>query len=658
MAAQDFFIWGQGGTKKTPEQVAREREIADAILMKAGNTAPVGHWTQGAARVLDALGGVVRQNRASAAEADIANVNKGLIANLLSGSSGVTSPASSSAIPMTSAAGEVAATAPAARAVTPTFADDGTELGSFLSDPGRRATLPAGMRNNNPGNIKFVGQKVPGIVGPSVNTDQGDPQAVFATPEAGMNAMYQLALRKYNGGKTTANKLIAGNMGWTPGNTQAAANVAASMGLSPDDDINLNDPAMAAKFLRGLIIQEHGKSGALYPESMILSAITGQPTQVASATPQTATDAIDAVAPLQPVGQPDAPLSEEVAAYQQTPEYAAAFPGRVQPAQVTGPVQVAGGGDRVPMASSPTGINPAIIEALTNPQASPQTQRLAAILLEQEQGRQNSAMEAQMRDADPLRRLQIERAQLENEALRNPAQTIDGVTVGNRVIDRNTGRVIYEAPQADATFRQATPEEAQKYGSAAGQFGPDGKFYPINPPQGTALQVGPNGEITFNQGAGVKPLTEAQSKDTLYATRATNALTLLNQYEDNLMSLPEAAAGAIPFNLGNYAQSEEYQLARDAGRDFLATILRKDTGAAITAQEEDIYGKMFLPQPGDKPATIQAKRQRRALAVEAIKAGMPPTAIENMAKALGSVPASTDVEVQTDIPGVKIRRKN
>ncbi len=289
-------------------------------------------------------------------------------------------------------------------------------------------------------------------------------------------------------------------------------------------------------------------------------------------------------------------------------------------------------GDRFPMASASTGINPAIIEALTNPQASPQTQRLAAILLEQEQGRQNSAMEAQMRDADPLRRLQIERAQLENEALRNPAQTIDGVTVGNRVIDRNTGRVIYEAPQADATFRQATPEEAQKYGSAAGQFGPDGKFYPINPPQGTALQVGPNGEITFNQGAGVKPLTEAQSKDTLYATRATNALPLLNQYEDNLMSLPEAAAGAIPFNLGNYAQSEEYQLARDAGRDFLATILRKDTGAAITAQEEDIYGKMFLPQPGDKPATIQAKRQRRALAVEAIKAGMPPTAIENMAR--------------------------
>ncbi|MCZ4093048.1 hypothetical protein [Sinorhizobium psoraleae] len=97
--------------------------------------------------------------------------------------------------------------------------------------------------------------------------------------------------------------------------------------------------------------------------------------------------------------------------------------------------------------------------------------------------------------------------------------------------------------------------------------------------------------------------------------------------------LERKPAEGIPLNLGNYAQSEEYQLARDAGRDFLATILRKDTGAAITAQEEQIYGKMFLPQPGDKPKAIQAKRQRRALAVEAIQGSMPATAIGNMAKA-------------------------
>jgi hypothetical protein len=303
------------------------------------------------------------------------------------------------------------------------------------------------------------------------------------------------------------------------------------------------------------------------------------------------------------------------------------------------------------------GINPAIIEALTNPQATPQTQRIAAMLLEQEQRRAEAAQEQQMLAADPMRRLQLEKGQLELEQMRQPQQQ-PLINLGNGTAYDPNNKSFIQAPGSGQQFRKATAEEAQQYGAAAGQFGPDGRFYAENPPQGTALSVGPNGEITFNQGAGVKPLTEAQSKDTLYATRATNALPLVDKYEGELLSLSGNLAEGIPLNLGNYAQSEQYQVARDAGRDFLATILRKDTGAAITSNEEAIYGKMFLPQPGDKPAAIQAKRQRRALAVEAIKAGMPTAAIENMAKALETVPSSTDLEIQTDIPGVKIRRKN
>ena len=595
MAVQDFFTWGAGGQKLTPGDLARRREIEDSLLAKGPDFSPVGDWTQGLARVANAATGAFRRNRLGKAEGENAEINKGLIANLLAGGSGVPSSAS---IPMSGAAGEIAATAP------------GSTVGAAAGPEAYRNAIAS---------IESAGSGDYSAVGPT-NDKLGRALGRYQIMEANIGPWSQEAL----GRAVTPEEFLA--------------------------DPALQDAIFDAKF--GQYVNQFGPEGAAQAwfsgpggvgktgRKDVLGTTVGEYgqrfTSALGGIP--ASTAIESVSPT--ISQAEVSATSPVAA-------------------VIGatPVEVAGGGDRVPMASASAGINPAIIEALTNPQASPQTQRLAAILLEQEQGRQSAAMEAQMREADPLRRLQIERAQLENDALRNPGTSVDGVTVGNRVIDRNTGRVIYEAPQADATFRQASPQEAQNYGAAAGQFGPDCRFYPINPPQGTALQVGPNGEITFNQGAGVKPLTEAQSKDTLYATRATNALPLLNQYEDNLMSLPEAAAGAIPFNLGNYAQSEDYQIARDAGRDFLATILRKDTGAAITAQEEDIYGKMFLPQPGDKPATIQAKRQRRSLAVEAIKAGMPPTAIENMAKALGSVPASTDV-VPTDIPGVTIRRKN
>lgn len=146
--------------------------------------------------------------------------------------------------------------------------------GGAIVLPGVDPKLPAGMRNNNPGNIKFVGQGAKqGVLGPSQNTDQGDAQAVFATPEAGMAAAYKLALKKYGDGKTTANQIIAGERGWTPGNKEAAANVARGMGLNPDEDLNLSDPSRAQSFLRSLVRQEHGPASDAYSDDMIRSVV-------------------------------------------------------------------------------------------------------------------------------------------------------------------------------------------------------------------------------------------------------------------------------------------------------------------------------------------------------------------------------------------------
>lgn len=158
----------------------------------------------------------------------------------------------------------------------PAFAEQAREaLGLAPPAPGYNdPALPAGMRNNNPGNIKFVGQgRNRGVIGPSENTDQGDPQAVFETPEAGMAEAYRLARSKYDGGKRTANDLIAGKGGWTPGNRAAAANVARTMGVGPDDDLHLNDPDRAASFMRALVTQEHGPASQAYPDSMIRAAV-------------------------------------------------------------------------------------------------------------------------------------------------------------------------------------------------------------------------------------------------------------------------------------------------------------------------------------------------------------------------------------------------
>ena len=110
--------------------------------------------------------------------------------------------------------------------------------------------LPAGMRNNNPGNLKFNPDvKWEGLVGPSENTDQGDPQAVFNSPLMGMRAAAKLLINKYEKyGLNTFSKIIqTPDVGWTPGASAAQVeNAAKQAGFKPDDVLDLDNPEILA----------------------------------------------------------------------------------------------------------------------------------------------------------------------------------------------------------------------------------------------------------------------------------------------------------------------------------------------------------------------------------------------------------------------------
>lgn len=159
------------------------------------------------------------------------------------------------------------------------------------------AQLPLGMRiSNNPGNLKYSGsdwqrQNLFGLVGPSTAKDQGDAQAQFANPLAGMASAVRLAQTKFNAhGLDTVEKIITDKtQGWTPGFKGAADNIARQMGVSPTDKIDLNDPATMGKFMRALIAQEHGDAGKLYDDALIKQGVDiamgkgAQPVRVADA---------------------------------------------------------------------------------------------------------------------------------------------------------------------------------------------------------------------------------------------------------------------------------------------------------------------------------------------------------------------------------------
>lgn len=320
---------------------------------------------------------------------------------------------------------------------------------------------------------------------------------------------------------------------------------------------------------------------------------------------------------------------------------------------------------------APPPVNVSLIRAMNNPYMTPEQKQILAGIHQQQQAMQMT----------PYQAAQLQMAQQEHALKMQQATTpepIKGVTVGDRLINPMTGEVMADFSDKDAGFKPASAEEAAKYGAAAGQFGPDGRFYPINPPSGFAVETGPDGQVRIVQGSGagaggLKPFTEGQSKDIVYATRAKGALEAFEPYAGALTSRGERMAEGVPLGLARGMQSPEFQMAKNAGDEFLQAILRKDTGAAITADEQALYGVTYLPQPGDTDQVMEYKRAARQRAVAAIEAGMSPSQIVAQEMALGKsndgqpspAPTQQSAPTQPQQPewidagnGIKIRRKN
>lgn len=333
------------------------------------------------------------------------------------------------------------------------------------------------------------------------------------------------------------------------------------------------------------------------------------------------------------------------------------------------------GGDYQPAASSaapgmapmsmpaPPPVNVALIRAMNNPYMTPEQKQILSGIYAQQQAMQIT----------PYQQAQLQMEQQKHALTMQQAMqpdTVKGLEIGGRLVNPQTGEVMADFSSAAPEFRQAAPEEAAAYGAAGGQFGPDGRFYPINPPSGMVVETGPDGQMRVIQGAGAqgaagKPFTEAQSKDNIYATRAEGALATLDPLAGALPDRGAILAEKVPLGMARGAQSDQYQVARVAADEFLQAILRKDTGAAITGQEQDLYGKTYLPQPGDGEAAMAQKAQARRRAVEALKAGMSPAQIIAQEKALQASGSQTlqpfaapgpDGWAQV-APGVRIREK-
>ncbi|MDP2359059.1 MAG: hypothetical protein Q8M31_23780 [Beijerinckiaceae bacterium] len=159
-----------------------------------------------------------------------------------------------------------------------------------------------------------------------------------------------------------------------------------------------------------------------------------------------------------------------------------------------------------------------------------------------------------------------------------------------------------EAPKVQTVKLADQSEVSRQWDPASGRFIP--------------LQTDGDG----TPGASPK-LSEAQSKDLYFYNNGASLIPRLEAQENDLVNGVDALKAGVPY-AGNYFTSDAYRAARQTGRELLAVILRKSSGAAVTVPEEQQYSQIYLPQPGDDAATIQQKRLGRKNAIEGIRMGL------------------------------------
>ncbi|WPZ30767.1 hypothetical protein T8A63_07330 [Sulfitobacter sp. OXR-159] len=224
--------------------------------------------------------------------------------------------------------------------------------------------------------------------------------------------------------------------------------------------------------------------------------------------------------------------------------------------------------------------------------------------------------------------------------LASPSMAVEKMVAGKPAPLSTQGKVARDVEAGHLTEEQAAsvldpaPDEYARYVRDEVEAGrePLSRIDYAQAKKGNGVSVtSPDGSI-IRVGGKQEKLNEGESKTLVYATRAKGAIKSLDQYDKALSNRWERLAELDPTGFAREFQSEDFQLAKQAGDEFLQAILRKDTGAAITEQEQELYGKTYLPQPGDSEALLRQKRESRQRAIIALESGMTRDMLDRLAE--------------------------
>lgn len=146
-------------------------------------------------------------------------------------------------------------------------------------------------------------------------------------------------------------------------------------------------------------------------------------------------------------------------------------------------------------------------------------------------------------------------------------------------------------------YRPLSPEEADMYGI---------------PNEGQGYIMGPNGRPSRIPGSGGGRYTDSASAAAGYASRMASAHNTLTGLEDT--QVDPSGVWLARSGLGGEAERR----MRQAQREFVNSVLRRESGAVISDDEFASAAQQYFPQPGDNAAVIEQKRAARQRALDGV----------------------------------------
>lgn len=134
----------------------------------------------------------------------------------------------------------------------------------------------------------------------------------------------------------------------------------------------------------------------------------------------------------------------------------------------------------------------------------------------------------------------------------------------------------------------------------------------------------PGQQVTITPG-GPGRMTEAQTRDATFADRLAQSEDVLSRFDKQGTDFwQNLAAERAPLGTANWFTTPEYQQFDQAKRDFVNSVLRKESGAVISPSEFANAEKQYFPQPGDSQQVIEQKRRNRAAQLQGMQRAAGP----------------------------------